>query len=75
MGDSNKAMGNPNTDPSITTAAQELVERLGGAAAEGAQQRVDAFGINGSSLEHDKALLVLSAVERLLKKPVIGEFD
>ena len=68
-------MKNQAPDPSIETAARELIERYGETAMEVARQRVNALSEDGSSPEHDTALLVLSAVEGLSDKTANGETD
>jgi hypothetical protein len=75
MGDMNNAMAKHNIATSITSAARELVKRHGATAVEVAQQRVSTFSVDGFSPEHDRSLLLLSAVEKLLIKPDNGEVD
>jgi hypothetical protein len=71
----NNEMAKQNASPSITSAARELVKRHGASAVEVAQQRASALGVDGSSPEHDRSLLLLSAVEQLLIKPDNSEVD
>ena len=63
------------TEPSIETAAREFIERHGETAPEIARQRARVLGLDGSSPEHDTALLLLSAVEELSIKIANGDVD
>ena len=66
----------PNdTPPSMATAAREFIERHGEAAPEIARQRARVLSLDGSSPEHDTALLLLSAVERLSNRIANDEVD
>lgn len=72
-GANKKTMKKKATDPSIESAARELLERYGETAQGIARERATALGVAGSSPQHDTALLVLSAVEKLSIKPSNGE--
>ena len=73
IGAKGKLMKSPDPHSSILTAAHKLIERHGKKATSIAQERANALGANGSSPEHDTALLVLSAVENLSVKIADGE--
>lgn len=53
-------------DPDVISAARELIERHGADAAEIASHRATTLSAGGSSRDHDRALLVLSAIENIL---------
>ncbi len=74
-GATNTTMKKQATDPSIKAAARELIERYGENAQEVSRERATALAVAGSSREHDRALLVLSAVEELSTIIAIGETD
>lgn len=68
-------MNKQATDPSIEIAAREFIERYGETALEIARQRATDLAVVGSSPEHDRSLLLLSAVEELSTKIANGESD
>ena len=69
------AMQKHDTDPLIASAAREFIERCGETATEIARQRANALSMIGSSPEHDRVLLLLSAVEELSITNANGEVD
>jgi hypothetical protein len=62
-------MNKYDTHSSIRSAALELIKRHGPKATDFARQRAMTLGATGSSPDHDTALLVLSAVEKLSVNP------
>ena len=59
--------------PAIVSAARELIERYGKDAAEVARHRATTLSAGGSSRNHDRALLVLSAIENILSAKLSNE--
>jgi len=59
--------------PAIVSAAHELIERHGESAVEVARHRATTLSAGGSSRDHDRALLVLSAIENILSAKLSNE--